>query len=1631
MDGSSTASAASAASASAAGKPALTVSLDIPERDTEGYDEVEHMKTKKREKVANPFYDYKVGGKINSTGARTKWQSKFEKPLEYFLFPSLQLLPPEIQDKEIVVSPVKITGKGKGRVGLGNGGNNSPKSMANHRGSPTHRGSPKGGNRSPSPGRRKRKGKISSPADDHSHIDPYGSEDEMEEEEEERPINYSRPDIYWDLAVATADPAKPEDAAEIRQRQFRERLEVGEKYQRGRFSQMYEDGIREVERQKEEDKRIKKGLQTSLKAVLFEKERLAAHDKARAGAGRRRGRGLSIADTGREDENSPNGEQSAGGRGRRESSVGGKFPGNSVLENMNTPQYIYKALRNAGKKKQGAGEVLGGFLESIKNQMSKEDDGGGHVDDAGTYARQNQKLKEIFGEKGYEENAFDVEGLLFYRFQYDAQQEAEKKEEQDELDARLAMIQPGKGSYVSGGSSLSTSLKSGVLKDEDEEDSQFAPLMAEFNKSLLKTHKGAAVMKSDASTVNLSRLRRAVQHSLNGMSDISMNDTDAILDAAQETVDNAKSAALLKATSPNKSKKLEKPLQEIRDREEKSFMAGMGLAVSKGKSSPSPHSPVRPSTAPGKGSNGSPNGASVDPYGFDVGSVNGAGGIATFSPEIHRGSKLNQQGVTGTTRTAQDALVMAQLQKGILPTAFISRSDNLEFIDIDISSYSIGDEQGLCLATAIRGLSTLRKLFAEDNRLTSRSLPAIIGNIYPNRLITLNLSSNMLHNEGVVAVGQLLSNTDCVLNEVILAKCGVTCADVPLLVKGLRASNVKYVNLSNNGIAVTGSLNLASLMEYDGCTIKNLDLSWNKVGTDGSIAIANALSKNTSLTCLSLSANGISDKGGQKLASALYGNKHIEELLLNQNNLAGGCCFVFSKAIMTHPKIQKLDLSFNPVGEAGARSIYRQIMRGLRCFVVMRSCSYFIQDGMFDYATPSLKSPYEIDLAEPYQESIMKELMYMVKESPASNRFGPVKFTSAGSAASAGNNTEEINLIEKNGEIYSRGKIWKMPKTGKLLVPFYSAITLPKLSDKVADKSLEVMKLIITHAREQDRLDYLKLITADLYMTCEQAQSVIQTFIQHQIIGSGGLRKIDILACTWTRLLDTENMYDFMCANVIPSERRLLINEVSIDEYKFNWTNPTGHWRLNLEQNKQLHVLMKIISINQTESEFSRTKSGRDDTSQEGNWFNFRNAKMINRKGAVSINIDQDFCDNIPRTGIIDFDFVSTTRPLQRLRDAAEGTTEVAATTLVDEATDNVDADDDDVDGDEGGGAGPDGSRPGTTDAGASRPSTSNGNPPKKSNNPHDQIVTITDETFYGLMSKLGLSNRKRVSAENSLFPLIELQLAVTKYWFTVQQVVAVMDMFDIGNFHTQSNVAVAMFSRIKDLHNSDQLMRSVEVKTQRAILNRLGPLNVLNPLKLALHYFIPMTHLDYRVLLTTLLEISPQEGTEQIREDAKTDVSVLTFYGALHRICAVSRPEVLKFMYLDFGVQSHVVAWGMRRDALKKFLVGTQPMDKSLFRIVGMYREMEKHGTLSRGPVELQYANHFKIMKNARKQAANDRTASQTVTALRTKVTEAKATASASAATTATTATTASNPETEEDATEGGDDDFPTIGAS
>ena len=62
------------------------------------------------------------------------------------------------------------------------------------------------------------------------------------------------------------------------------------------------------------------------------------------------------------------------------------------------------------------------------------------------------------------------------------------------------------------------------------------------------------------------------------------------------------------------------------------------------------------------------------------------------------------------------------------------------------------------------------------------------------------------------------------------------------------------------------------------------------------------------------------------------------------------------------------------------------------------------------------------------------------------------------------------------------------------------------------------------------------------------------------------------------------------------------------------------------------------------------------------------------------------------------------------------------------------------------------------------------------------------------------------------------------------------------------------LLSRIRDLHNMDQLMKTLTPKAQREVTSRLGYLNVINPLKLSFDYHISMKHLDERILLTLLL---------------------------------------------------------------------------------------------------------------------------------------------------------------------------------
>lgn len=890
-------------------------------------------------------------------------------------------------------------------------------------------------------------------------------------------------------------------------------------------------------------------------------------------------------------------------------------------------------------------------------------------------------------------------------------------------------------------------------------------------------------------------------------------------------------------------------------------------------------------------------------------------------------------------RIAQDMLLLNQLEKGIIPESFFKRRPEADgSIVIDINNYGIGDIQGDCFGKALKQLNNLSTLILRNNRLTDQSIKTIISNVCYNSLEVLDLSQNSISGDGVVALAMLLKSKSNSLHDLNLSKCGICCTDMQRLCSALEfgSNTLQKLVLTYNKISSDGCRYLEGLLSAPSCRLVHLDLSWNDCGGGGASHIANALFVNKSLVHLNLSVNQVTDQGGQKLAACLDTNHVLKEIILAQNVITGQACFVFSKNLYNHPSMAKLDLSLNPVGDAGARAIFRTILRGLKCFVMMRSCTYRVDYNVFNHSNPSVDSPYTLNLEEPYNASVLHELISMAEYDPDHCGFGHVTYQSDAKSADT-----PINLRLHNNELCLREKTtkWIPPKSGIITCTFAHSISIPTLSMVISEQALNTLQLILIYARsDSDRRNWIQLICKDAYFTTTQIQALMDKFINMRIIGFGGITKLDIFKGVWSRLVDSENKFDFLYHNLDDTERKDLLYAMSFECFKLTWKNPTAHWRIDLQKPELRSLLLQLVAINNKESEYSRLHSKRGDTSQKGNWNNFRNEVMYDHNGMHEFVLDQEFVENMPSKGILEFDYVSTSRPNSQVHAASSVAEQVEyeENDTLDEINEN-------------------------SEHNATRQSFSAPQTPVAGDSP------ISEDKLYAFMEKMGLTLRKKITRSESLYILTDLQIASVKYYFKVSHVLSIMDCF-VDDPTTQSRIAVLFFNRIWDLHNFDYLLRSISKKAQNDIVSRLGWLNVFNPLKPSFEYNISLKYVDGRILLVSLLELGSLENGEQIREDPRTDVLLVSLYGSLHRVLNDVRPETVRFYYFELGERSNTVSWSGRRDLLKKFLVGTAPINREVFHVCRWYKEMEQAGTLTMGPLDLQYANHLRIKRNKKK---------------------------------------------------------------
>ena len=106
-------------------------------------------------------------------------------------------------------------------------------------------------------------------------------------------------------------------------------------------------------------------------------------------------------------------------------------------------------------------------------------------------------------------------------------------------------------------------------------------------------------------------------------------------------------------------------------------------------------------------------------------------------------------------------------------------------------------------------------------------------------------------------------------------------------------------------------------------TLRELDLSWNRVSKYDGAALSGALASNSSLRRLGLAFNSLGNEGAERLGLALFFHRGLAELDLQANGIGARGTVVLAHAMTRNEKLRSLKLDANPIGLDGVRAISR------------------------------------------------------------------------------------------------------------------------------------------------------------------------------------------------------------------------------------------------------------------------------------------------------------------------------------------------------------------------------------------------------------------------------------------------------------------------------------------------------------------------------------------------------------------------------------------------------------------------------------------------------------------------------------------------------------------------------------
>lgn len=445
----------------------------------------------------------------------------------------------------------------------------------------------------------------------------------------------------------------------------------------------------------------------------------------------------------------------------------------------------------------------------------------------------------------------------------------------------------------------------------------------------------------------------------------------------------------------------------------------------------------------------------------------------------------------------------------------------------------------------------------------------------------------------------------------------------------------------------------------------------------------------------------------------------------------------------------------------------------------------------------------------------------------------------------------------------STQKPWVVPEDGLLEIDFLydreafattdEAFRQGKISRVGLDLLIRNITELATSKAEQDDLFYVAMYDSEIRLTATQAYQLLDA-CQYLKPES---KKIEMIALMLPQMLTAKEAQTLVARTLTLMQRCRLKSRMG-SAYSVVLGNPTAHYVFDLAKHKDRIALNKLAEVAQSEKLFSKLRSGRADTSQHGNWENFRNEELDGR----SIVLTNAFFHVLPRRGKLSFDYVSTTRPKR-------GTTPISERRF-DQLIDMLQMDV--VIPDALGTLGP------------TRAQRERGFRQAKTKPPNSEEDDDVGELPTHAASQDEFWNKTRASVlkrgwhfvvdhaytfrltgatkENVGLKMVQIESAICDRWLSCEQASKIIACMP-ANFHARPETARILFSRLIDLQNFYRIYDAMSRAEQQVCARMLGLLNIMNPMAPERFYALNLAVYDDREMTKVLVELAIGEPGE------------------------------------------------------------------------------------------------------------------------------------------------------------------------